>query len=97
MPEAPEYLIAWLGELGWCSTGGMGPSALPATEIAAWARGTGRRLEPWEFEALKAASRAFVTHLYDESPVPPDGEQIHKPSALGAFKTLAQRINKSQQ
>lgn len=95
LPTAPAYLLDWMEEVGWFSTGPAGPVALPATEVAAWAAGTRRRLQGWEFSALQAASRAFVFHLRDESPVPPDGEPIKKPSLLGKFKQLAQQINKT--
>jgi len=73
----------------------MGPQPLPATEIAAWAAGTGRRLQGWEFSALKEASRSFVLHQRSDSPTPPDQEEIVKPSIAGKFKSLAQMLNKS--
>lgn len=95
MPEAPAYLLAWLQELGWCGPGAMGAAPLPAVEIAAWAAGTGRRLQGWEFAALQAASRAYVTHLQDENPLPPDGERIERPSVAGKFKSIAKQLNKT--
>lgn len=95
MPEAPLYLVEWLGELGWCASGAMGPVALPAAEVAAWAKGTGRCLQGWEFLALQQASRHYVGQLHNDSPVPPDGEEIQKPSVAGKFKTFAQQLNKT--
>ncbi len=95
MPEAPAYLLDWLQELGWCAAGAMGAAPISATEIAAWASGTGRRLQGWEFAALQTASRHYVTHLHDETPVPPDGQAPEKTSIAGKFKALAKQLNKT--
>jgi len=94
-PDAPPYLLGWMQELGWCAAGGMGAAPLPAVEIAAWARGSGRRLQAWEFLALQEASRTYVANLHNEDPVPPGGERIERPSVAGQFKKLASQINKT--
>ncbi|MGQ3193101.1 MAG: hypothetical protein ACT6UH_00680 [Hydrogenophaga sp.] len=103
LPTAPEYLAQWLHDLGLCESGGMGPVPLSASEIAAWAAGTGHRLLGWEFEALQAASRAYVDEFTAERPEPPDGqtEGFVDPDVLNAkaariFEKLATPVNRRQ-
>lgn len=75
MPElSAPYLLDYLQDLGIYAHGAMGPIPLPATEIAAWAQGSGIALLPWEFEALRLASRAFVGEYGAENDEPPYGD-----------------------
>lgn len=66
MPDAPAYLIEWMGKLGWCAVGMNGPMGLSASEIRAWAQGCKKDLLAWEFEALLNASRQYVSGYYTE-------------------------------
>lgn len=67
--------------LGRCSSGGMGPVPLSATEIRAWQEGMNKDLEPWEFSALIEMSRGYVSSLLDgekpETP-PPFGDPVRE-------------------
>jgi len=93
LPNAPPYLLAWLHSLGMCQRGESGPVPLPAVEISAWASGAGHRLQPWEFEALQDASRAFCAEYQSENTQPPDGQALPRISVIQQFKGLAQRLN----
>lgn len=51
--------------------GGMGPAPLTAQELVAWQQGSGVVLRPWEFRALRNASRAYVHETLEENSEPP--------------------------
>lgn len=75
MPElTAPYLWPYLQDLGMCERGDMGPRPLSSTEVQAWAAGTGRVLAPWEFTALRAASRAFVAQAASDDTQLPYGD-----------------------
>ena len=75
MPEqSMPYLWARLNDAGMYGQGGMGPAPLSCTELLAWCQGTGSTLAPWEFCAIRAASRAFVAQLSSKDDVPPYGD-----------------------
>ena len=65
--ELPEqtapYLLDYLQRIGVYGYGAMGPVPLSSLEIRAWSEGSGIALLPWEFEALRAASRAYLACL----------------------------------
>lgn len=65
--ELPEqtapYLLDYLQRIGVYGYGAMGPVPLSSVEIRAWCEGSGIELLSWEFEALRAASRAYVACL----------------------------------
>lgn len=103
LPDAPEYLAEWLQDLGLCEATGMGLAPLSAREIAAWACGTGHYLQGWEFDALQAASRAYVDEYTAERTEPPDGqtEGFVDPDVLNAkatrlFEKLATPVKRRQ-
>lgn len=64
----------------------------PASEIQAWAQGCGHRLQPWEFEALLAASRAYVAEYQADEPVAPDRVQPQV-NVARKFKKLVSQVN----
>ena len=68
------YLWERLNDAGMYGQGGMGPAPLSCTELLAWSQGTGMTLAPWEFRAIRAASRAFVAQLSSKDEVPPYGD-----------------------
>lgn len=75
MPElSMPYLWARLNDAGMYGQGGMGPAPLSCTELLAWCQGTGLTLAPWEFCAIRAASRAFVAQLSNKDDAPPYGD-----------------------
>ncbi len=75
MPElSMPYLWDRLNDAGMCAQGGMGPAPLSCAELQAWSQGTGMTLAPWEFRAIRAASRAFVSQLSSKDDVPPYGD-----------------------
>lgn len=75
MPEqSMPYLWARLNDAGMYGQGGMGPTPLSCAELQAWSQGTGMTLAPWEFRAIRAASRAFVAQLSSKDDAPPYGD-----------------------
>jgi hypothetical protein len=59
------YILADLFEVGPCNSGGMGPSRITDTDIAAYQMNTGVRFTPWESETLKHLSAVYVNALHD--------------------------------
>lgn len=52
----------------------------------AWCEGTQTELDPWEFEAIRSASRAFVGQYMSEDATEPNAtEPEHKGSAVRAL------------
>lgn len=75
MPDlSMPYLWAYLQDVGLCERGDMGPRPISSTELQAWAAGTCRRLEAWEFRALRNSSRAFVAQRGDDRAEMPYGD-----------------------
>lgn len=62
-PNSAPHFIAWFIELGMIQAGGMAPMPLTWTEIDAWTRQTGIRLQPWEARLMKALSLAYLREL----------------------------------
>lgn len=75
--ELPEqtapYLLDYLQRLGVYGHGAMGPVPLSSLEIRAWSEGSGIQLRHWEFEALRAASRAYLACLHGSDDTLPYG------------------------
>lgn len=93
-----EYLVKYWQDLGLCSAGSVGATALSALEISAWASMSAVELEPWEFAAIKQMSQGYVQYLYQgenpETP-PPYGETVKEfdrgvvqKKLVGAFKSF---------
>lgn len=61
MPEVDHPILETISEIGWCSSGGWGPSTLPSSEILAWCEAMGETLTPWEFSMTRRMSGAFVS------------------------------------
>ena len=49
--------------LGWVMNTGFGPAPLSWTEIRAFAKSTKAISKPWEFEAIRAMSVAYLSAL----------------------------------
>ena len=90
MPNAPQYLVLWLDELGWVLPGGMGAMPLTAAELHAWASLTGRHLQAWEVGALLSASRSYLAAVTEASLTPPDEQPMPKVTATGRERWVAQ-------
>lgn len=69
----------------------MGPVALSAVELTAWASGAGVDLHPWEFKVLLKASRAYCGALNSSDPWPPYGD----PDALYDDDVVAEKLEAS--
>lgn len=82
------YLWGWLMDAGPSQSGGMGPVPLSSSELAAWSQAAGVDLQPWEFGALRAASRAYVAEQASPGDWPPYGD----PDALYDDDVVAQRL-----
>lgn len=103
--ELPEqtapYLLDYLQRIGVYGHGAMGPVPLSALEIRAWCDGSGIELLPWEFEALRAASRAYVACLTGTDDTLPygDPDDLADPNVVDAkleaiFDRLTRPINR---
>ena len=95
------YLWAHLQDAGLCAQSGMGPVPLPSTELQAWSQGTGTALAPWEFRALRAASRAYVAQLSSKDDAPPYGcmddfvdQDVIEDKLARMFDRLAQPVDR---
>lgn len=83
-PELPEvscpYLLELLYEIGPGFPGAMGEVALPSTEIDAWQRITGVRLDPWEARTIRRLSIEHVRESYaatePDAPPPWGGSEV---------------------
>jgi len=75
LPEVQaNHLVSVLIGAGMCLSGGMAAAPITATELTAWCNGAGRTLAPWEFTAVLAASRAYVSQTHSEDGLPPYGD-----------------------
>lgn len=97
-PLSARYLLDWLSDLGFVSAGGMGPAPLSALEMQAWCQMTNTALQPWEFDALRAASRAYCAQSVAKDPFAPwaDRESSARPTVAGRFKAIAQQLNNTR-
>ena len=90
-----QHLLQMLDQMGWAESGGFGPVPLSAREILAWCDGMAVELEPWEFELIRAASRAYCRQAAAKDPREPtfDAEAAgRKPGGLAA--SLAATLNR---
>jgi hypothetical protein len=61
VPDGCGHVLGWFNELSaGRGNNGFGPNAIPATEVAAWCMLTCRRLQPWEFRALRILDAAWL-------------------------------------
>lgn len=65
MPEVEcgEHLIDYLMEVGPAFHNGMGPVPVPFFEIESWSRMTATTMTPWEAQALRELSQAYVVSM----------------------------------
>lgn len=103
--ELPEqtapYLLDYLRRIGIYGYGAMGPVPLSALEIRAWCEGSGIELQPWEFEALRTASRAYIACLTGSDDTLPygDPDELSDPDVVddrleALFSRLTRPINR---
>lgn len=106
--ELPEqtapYLLDYLQRIGVYGFGAMGPVPLSSQEIRAWCEGSGINLKPWEFEAIRNASRAYLASLNGKEADPPygDPEDLCDPDVVDArierlFDRLARPVKRRTQ
>lgn len=57
--------------MGWVQSAGMGLAPLSATEIYSWSRLTRTEVEPWEFQAMRAASSAYCAESASDNQIEP--------------------------
>lgn len=84
MPEIDEaffYLVEWINELGFCSSNGMGATAISFLEMKAWSDLMGNDLNHWEAKVLRDMSSAFVS--MQETAKKPDCEDPAKALSTG--------------
>lgn len=96
LPEVEaQHLQHMLDQLGWAELGGFGAVPLSAQEIRAWCDGMAVELEPWEFELIRDASRAYCRQAAAKDPREPTfyAEAAgRKPGGLAA--SLAATLNR---
>lgn len=90
--ERVGHLAGYLQQSGTYQHGAMGLVPLTATELLAWCAGTCKRLAAWEFSALLAASRAYVSQTYADADAPPPYGSL---SDLSDPQILSQRLARS--
>jgi hypothetical protein len=83
MPHVDEamYLVQYWQDMGVATEGGFAPTALTAQEVESWQRCTGIDLQPWEFSAVRAMSRAYLRQAHEsEQPEcpPPYGDPVNQ-------------------
>lgn len=64
-PVSHRYLIAWWLEIGPTVMAGMGEGPIGWTDIAAWQQLAAMELEPWEAQAIRSLSRAFLSQQHE--------------------------------
>ena len=66
LPEvhATAYLIDALNEIGQARMTGDRMTAIGWQEIDSWMRATGTKMRPWELNAIKSMSEAYVSQYY---------------------------------
>ena len=64
-PVAHQYLVRWWLDVGPTLPGGMGDSPLPLRYIADEMGTLGVEVGPWEAQAIRAMSRAFINERYE--------------------------------
>ena len=103
--ELPEqtapHLLDYLQRIGVYGYGAMGPVPLSSQEIRAWSEGSGIALLPWEFEALRNASRAYLACFNGTDDTLPygDPDDLAHPDVVDArleamFGRLTRPINR---
>ena len=60
---AEGYLLTAMQNLGWCGSNGFGAEPISWAEIHAYAACTGDISEPWEYQALRDMSKAYIKGL----------------------------------
>jgi hypothetical protein len=71
----------------------MGMTAISCAEVMAWCQGMQQPLEPWEFEAVRAASRAFCSQLSSDDPREPNFNTADA-KAMSPIRAMAEALNK---
>lgn len=87
------HLLQMMNALGWAEEGGMGPVPLSSREILAWCAGMATELEPWEFEIIRATSRAFCRQRAAHDPREPN-PAAPQPGQVSAIRALAAALNR---
>jgi len=90
MPDiaGAEYLVNHLNVLGWCTSNGMGLSAISFQEIDAYMARCNVSLSGDEVLLLKRMSQAYVINVQNKDPKaqPPYGEVKASPMASDSIK-----------
>jgi len=59
-----EHIVAWLVEIGEAQQTGGGLATVTWQELRAWAAASGLTLSPFEYQALRRLSAAYVDQYY---------------------------------
>lgn len=90
--DVGAYLVEYLFEVG----PGTGDGPITHQEIAAWCALTGREVEPWEVDALRRMSGAYLSEAHeatDPKRAPPawESEQPTKEQVSNTIESLLSR------
>lgn len=90
-----SHLLRYLNDMGWVQPSGVGMTAISSTEIMAWSNGMRVHLDPWEFEAIRRASRAYCEQFCNNDGREPTFDPSTNQPATSAIRALASALNKS--
>ena len=90
-----QHLLRYLEDIGWAQPSGMGIGGISSTEIMAWSRGMGISLDPWEFEAIRRASRAYCQQFSSNDSREPTFDPLTNSPKTSAVQALASALNRS--
>ena len=66
--KGAEHILHHLNVLGWCSSTGMGITALSYTEIKSYSDLTNTPLDPDEVMLIRQMSSAYCSNVQDKDP-----------------------------
>jgi hypothetical protein len=89
-----QHLLEVLHSVGFSQPAGMGMAAVSFSEVMAWCQAMQHPLEPWEFEAVRAASRAFCSQLSSDDPREPNFN-TEEAKATSPIRAMAAALNKT--
>ena len=88
-------LATWFQDCGVCGFGASGIVPLSPSELYAWANGTQRTLDRWQFQALLDASRGYCAEHSGNNREAPDGQEMPRQDVGSKLKSIARMVNKT--
>lgn len=83
IPRELQYLYDWFCDLSACrGSNGYGPNPIVPSAVRDWSEMSGHRLNPWEFEAIRAMDRKWLKVYSDLNKPEPTDKTKAKSSPL---------------